>query len=623
MGSDLWSNLVVCLLIVPAAAALIVGLLGPGRRDATRWISLGATVGSLIVAAVLAWRFAVTEREAAAATPPQAPSAPAPRGPRAQPPRPVIEQYQGETFHPQFAFERDLLPLGTHSGEAIKFFVGLDGLNVWLIVLTAVLMVPAVLVSWTSIDERVNEFYAWLLLLETGMLGVFLAFDIVLFYVFFELTLVPLFFVIGIWGGPQRRYAARKFFIYTLAGSLITLLGVLGIVLACHARTQEVTFEIPKLLERVQMRLTMADAGERAYWTAVPSLPRIVGSIFGFLSPEEAEGAWGGVQFWVFLALMAGFAIKVPLVPLHTWLPLAHVEAPTAGSVLLAGVLLKIGAYGFLRLCLPLAPDACHVLGVPLVGSLAVVGIVYGALCAVAQDDIKKLVAYSSVSHLGFCMLGMFAFNAAGLSGSLLQMINHGLSTGALFLLVGMLYERYHTRLMGDYGGMAARLRLLACFMVFFCLTSIGLPGLNGFVGEVLVLMGSWEYLLRRFASPTLTVVAATGVVLGAWYLLTMLYRVFFGPVKEPHAGPEHGNHSPVSDLGVRELAALVPIAVLCVVLGVYPQPVLDSVQRDIGVMAKITRLAEKRLAADAAHAQQQAAQVAARTPTQSHEGPP
>jgi NADH-quinone oxidoreductase subunit M len=298
---------------------------------------------------------------------------------------------------------------------------------------------------------------------------------------------------------------------------------------------------------------------------------------------------WGGVEFWVFLALMAGFAIKVPLVPLHTWLPLAHVEAPTAGSVLLAGVLLKIGAYGFLRLCLPLTPDASLILGVPLIGTLAVIGIVYGALCALAQDDIKKLVAYSSVSHLGFCMLGMFALNATGLSGSLLQMINHGLSTGALFLIVGMMYERYHTRMLGDYGGLGTRLHVLTCFMVFFCLTSIGLPGLNGFVGEVLVLFGMYE------VRPWMVFVGATGIVLGAWYLLTMLMRVFFGPLKEPHAVGEHG--APIADLNVRELAALIPIGSLCVLLGVYPQPVLKTAERDIQLVARYAAQAQERQA--------------------------
>src|SRR5205807_250661 len=287
--------------------------------------------------------------------------------------------------------------------------IGLDGLNVWLVVLTAVLMVSAVLASWHSfqVQERINEYYAWLLALETGMIGVFLSFDIILCYVFFELTLVPLFFLIGIWGGPERRLAARKFFIYTLTGSLITLLGVLAVVLVCYHQHPDypVTFSIPELVRLVNASLNAEAVSDPAFW-----------QLF---------------QVWVFLALAAGFAVKVPLFPLHTWLPLAHVEAPTAGSVLLAGVLLKIGAYGFLRLCLPLAPDACLSLGLPLIGTLAVVGIIYGALCALAQSspkgDIKKLVAYSSVSHLGLCMLGMFALNDAGLSGSLLQMINHGL----------------------------------------------------------------------------------------------------------------------------------------------------------------------------------------------------
>jgi NADH-quinone oxidoreductase subunit M len=500
-----------------------------------------------------------------------------------------------QTFQPTMSVKWNLLSLGQASpgqeskAPAIQFFIGCDGLNVWLIVLTAVLMVSCVLVSWKSIQERVNEFYAWLLLLETAMLGLFMAFDIVVFYVFFELTLVPLFFLIGIWGGPQRRYAARKFFVYTLTGSFITLLGVLGVVLACQSETGVLTFSIPRLVQTVHERLAMDSANVRAYWAGVPDLGKIVDRTLGRIDAKAATGMWGGVEFWVFLALMAGFAIKVPLVPLHTWLPLAHVEAPTAGSVLLAGVLLKIGAYGFLRLCLPLTPDASLLLGVPLIGTLAVIGIVYGALCALAQDDIKKLVAYSSVSHLGFCMLGMFALNATGLSGSLLQMINHGLSTGALFLLVGMMYDRYHTRMLAEYGGLASRLHVLSLFMVFFCLTSIGLPGLNGFVGEVLVLFGMYE------VRPWMVFVGATGIVLGAWYLLTMLMRVFFGPLKEPHLEGEHG--SPVTDLNFREWAALIPIAALCVLLGVYPQPILTTAEKDIQLVAHFATLAQERQA--------------------------
>ena len=302
------------------------------------------------------------------------------------------------------------------------------------------------------------------------MIGVFLSFDIFLFYVFFELSLLPLFFLIGIWGGAQRQYAARKFFIYTLTGSLLTLLGVLGIVISCQTQAKILTFSIPELVDTVQAQLAHGDAETRAYWSSL--------------------------QMWVFLALSAGFAVKVPLMPFHTWLPLAHVEAPTAGSVDLAGVLLKLGAYGFLRLCIPLCPDVSLSLGVPLITWVAALGIVYGALCAYAQDDVKKLIAYSSVSHLGLCMLGMFSLTQAGIQGSIFQMFNHGLSTSALFLLIGMIYERYHTRKLSDYSGMASRMPLFAVLLVFSSLSSVGLPGLNGFIGEYLCLSGI--YRVRR-----------------------------------------------------------------------------------------------------------------------------
>lgn len=537
------------LLAVPLGTAILVAALGSNRAGLVRQLSLAATLGTLVLAAVVIDSFLDRLRPPASAT----------------------------TFQPE------LVPGGTGwtllqiRDTGVRFFVGLDGLNVWLVGLTALLMVPAVLVSWNSVTERVNEFFAWLLVLETGMIGVFLAFDIILFYVFFELTLIPLFFLIGIWGGPERRHAARKFFIYTLAGSLITFLGLLGIVLACwtDSRIEKLTFSIPELTDLVNRHL--ADLHE---W---------------YRNDAEVWAAdyqrWQRIQFWVFLALIAGFAIKVPLVPLHTWLPLAHVEAPTAGSVLLAGVLLKIGTYGFLRLCVPLTPDACLSVGVPLIGWLSVVGILYGAVCALAQDDIKKLVAYSSVSHLGFCTLGMFALNLAGLTGSLLQMINHGLSTGALFLLVGMLYERYHTRLASDYGGMGAKLKLLSVLMVFTCLSSAGLPGLNGFIGEALVFMGMYDFRGTQVSGRLLAIIASVGVVLGAWYLLTMLLRVFFGPVKEPH----HEGHGPVADLNGRELAALAPIVLLCVVLGVYPQPVIRAAEPDLRVVAGIADRALKR----------------------------
>lgn len=544
------------LLAVPVVGAAGAWLLG-GRRSIVRVIALSATLLSLVLAVVLTVEFA----------------------------RLQAEQKLGaaaRTFQPRMAIMRDLLrfggettdPLATRLGP-IQFFIGLDGLNIWLILLTAVLMVSAVLVSWRAIEERANEYYAWLLALQMAMTGVFLAFDIILFYVFFELTLVPLFFLIGIWGGPQKQHAARKFFLYTLAGSLITFLGVLSVVAVCYADLNELTFSIPRLISLVNNHLATLSKDP-------------VGNAAALLS-------WRQLQYGVFLALMVGFAIKVPLVPVHTWLPLAHTEAPTAGSVLLAGVLLKIGTYGFLRLCMPLAPDAAVAIGVPLIGTLAVIGIIYGAFCSLAQDDIKKLVAYSSVSHLGFCMLGLFALNEAGISGGILQMINHGLSTGGLFLIVGMLYERYHTRRMADYGGMASRLHLLSVAMIFICLTSIGLPGLNGFVGEVLVLMGMYD--LQRVpgvSGPLLTCLAVTGVVLGAWYLLTMVKRVFFGPLKEPH----HHGDAAVCDLRPREVLALAPIAILCVVLGVYPQPFLDVIRRDVRVVIRITNEAKDRSAA-------------------------
>jgi NADH-quinone oxidoreductase subunit M len=544
------------LLGVPLAAAAVVAALGPRRLDTIRWLSLAASLATLGLALVLTCRFLAHER--------------------AQPLRPYGAKGQSmPTFRPVFvpgspsldgseeASHRtrwNLLQIGPGT---VQFYLGVDGLNVWLVVLTAVLMLPSVLISWNHVTERVNEFYAWLLALQTTMMGIFLAFDIILFYVFFELSLVPLFFLIGIWGGPERRHAARKFFIYTLAGSLLSLLGILGIVLACFEKTGQLTFSIPLLVEHVHVQLDNSA---------------------GSLGSPEDRAYWNAVQFYCFFALMAGFAVKVPLVPLHTWLPLAHVEAPTAGSVDLAGVLLKVGAYGFLRLCVPLAPDSSLAYGLPLVTTLAAVGVIYGAFCAYSQDDIKKLIAYSSVSHLGLCMLGMYSLTVVGLTGSILQMVNHGLSTAALFLLIGMIYDRYHTRKLSDYGGMAARMPLFGAFLVFTCLASVGMPGLNGFVGEVLCLFGMFE------RSPALAVAGATGIVLGAWYLFTMLQKLLFGPLKEPSRhSHDHG------DLNGRELAIVVPIAALCLVLGLYPQPLLNTVAPDVQTVAFIADQARAR----------------------------
>lgn len=427
----------------------------------------------------------------------------------------------------------------------LEFYLGADGISALMLALTAILTISAVLISWESIQNRATEFYICLLVLEAGMLGAFVAFDLILFYVFFEFTLIPLFFLVGIWGGVQRQFAAYRFFIYTLAGSVITLLGLVALVL--------------KVLQEGL--------------TATPfSIPDIAAA----LQEHPLPDSW---QIGLLLALSAGFVIKVPLFPFHTWLPLAHTEAPTAGSVLLAGILLKLGTYGFLRICLPLLPDAVQGFGVPVFATMAVIGIVFGALGALAQSDIKKLVAYSSVSHLGFCMLGMFALNSEGITGAVMQMVNHGLSTGALFLLVGMVYDRYHTRELADLGGLATRLPLLSVCMVFICLASAGLPGLNGFVGELLALIGMFK------ANPIYSAIGATGVVLGAWYLLDMLRRGFFGPLKEPASV-----HGPIFDINMRELLSVAPLMALCLWIGVYPKPVLDIIESDVRGVVNLYR---------------------------------
>lgn len=563
-------ELLLLLLAIPLVTAIVVALLGPGRAPAVRWTSLVSVLVSLLLATIISIQFAI--------------------------PR-IHEKPSITTFKPEFTTRAPLLPLHTTADgtidSAIEFYVGIDGLNVWLILLTALLMMTSVLVSWTAITERVHEFHAWLFVLQLGMTGVFASFDLILFYVFFELTLVPLFFVIGIWGGPQRQYAARKFFIYTLAGSLLTLLGTIGVALVVPqiegerdpGRSPRLTFAIPELIERVGVLNQQLPKD-------VKELEQAPADMEANLRQARARLAyWQRVQLWVFVAMMCGFAVKVPMVPLHTWLPLAHVEAPTAGSVLLAGILLKLGTYGFLRLSVPLAPDASLRFGVPVLGSLAVVGIIYGAFCSLGQDDIKKLVAYSSVSHLGLCMLGLFALNEVGLTGSLLEMINHGLSTGALFLLVGMLYERYHTRKLADYGGMGARLHLLAVFMVFITMSSIGLPGLNGFLGELLALAGMFDFAGTQVQGPLLASLGAAGVVLGAWYMLSMVRQVFCGPVKEPH----HDGHGLIGDLNGREVAALLPIAALCLALGVFPKPFFDTVRPEIQVVAGIAEAARQR----------------------------
>ena len=406
----------------------------------------------------------------------------------------------------------------------VEYNIAMDGISLLLILMTTLLGFIAILSSWKAVTERVKQYYVFLLFLQTGMLGVFVALDFFLFYVFWEVMLVPMYFLIGVWGGARKLYAAIKFFLYTLVGSVLMLLGILALYFAHHAATGEYTFDLLRLME-----------------TSYAS----------------------GLQFWVFLAFFIGFAIKVPMFPFHTWLPDAHVEAPTAGSVILAGVLLKMGTYGFVRFSIPLLPEASRD-AVWWVATLAIIGIIYGALVALVQKDWKSLVAYSSVSHLGFVMLGIFALNTLGLEGGILQMVNHGLSTGGLFLLVGIMYEQRHTREIAAYGGIAKVVPVYAAMFLVIALASMGLPMLNGFIGEFLILQGIFQvnWIYAAFA--------VSGIVLGAAYLLWLYQRLMFGKL-------DREENRALVDVTRRENATLIPIVALCIFIGVYPKPFLDK----------------------------------------------
>ncbi len=463
-------------------------------------------------------------------------------------------------------------PSAFEPGPNIQFYLGLDGINIWLAALASIMMIPAVLVSWESIKERPGAYYGWLFLLQGAAIGAFLSFDVILFYVFFELTLIPSFFLIGRWGlGSGRRDAARKFFLYTFAGSLLTLVGLIGIVLTNPNPNGSITFSLPDLSVNVYNGLSHA-------------FQRSLGG-----QPDELH-AKQNVQFWLFLALMAGFMVKVPVWPFHTWLPSAYAESPTGVTILLSALLAKLGTFGIIRFVLPLTPDAAMNYGLPVVGTLAAFGIVYAALCAYDQKDIKLVIAYSSVSHLGFLVLGIFAFNAEGLSGAALHMVNHGLSTGALFALLGFLLDRYGTTQIARYGGLMRRYPSFSVLAFVLCLASIGLPGLNNFVSEMLMLAGLYDTGNPRVPHLGLAVVAAIGILLSAWYMLTMMQRVFFNPVKEPVplvTAP--------ADVSRREFAAFGSLAGLCLLLGLYPQPILDTMKWDAQQLATIGTMARER----------------------------
>ena len=485
------------IVLAPVVAAAVVALLPRSRPDLARWLGLGASTAVGVLTLVLAVDF-----EAGRA---------------------------GFQFVSEHRWIDEI---------GVSWILGVDGISLFLVVLTGVLF-PVALAA-QRIDRDVKSYTAWMLLLEAGCLGAFLALDLFVFFVFFEITLVPMYFIIGQWGYENRVYASLKFFLYTLFGSAFLLVGMLGVVFLSAKGAAPVTFDIRELVERAPL----AEATAR----------------------------------WLFLAFAVSFAVKVPLFPLHTWLPDAHTEAPTAGSVILAGVLLKLGTYGIVRFGLFLFPQAAVDLA-PLLLTLAVIGITYGALVATMQRDLKRLVAYSSVAHLGFIVLGTFAFTTQGLSGGVLQMVNHGLSTGALFLLVGMIYERRHTREIAELKGLQRSMPLLAAVFTVVMLSSIGLPGLNGFVGEFLILIGT--FVTRRWWA----VVATAGVILAAVYLLWAYQRVF-------HGRPDEANDG-LPDMTWRERAVMAPVVALIVFLGVFPQPVLDrinpSVERLLGHVERET----------------------------------
>ncbi len=491
------------LVFLPIAGALLVLMLPREEHGQQRWVGLFFMLATFAVAVFAALRFD------------PAPSA------------------------PEFQFEERL---AWAPNIGFSYHLGVDGIALVLIVLTAVLGPIALLSAFASVKERVKEFVLALLLLQTAMLGTLCSLDLVLFYVFWEAMLIPMYLLIGVWGHERRIYAAVKFFIYTMSGSLVMLVAILYLYFTVSGPGGH-TFDLPEILKQSS-----------------------------HLSPQ--------LQRWLFIAFALSFAIKVPMVPLHTWLPDAHVEAPAAASIILAGVLLKMGTFGFLRYAFPLFPDGALAMR-SMLATVAVVGILYGALMCLAQSDMKKLVAYSSVSHLGFVMLGLCALTSPGMTGGVYQMLNHGVSSGALFALVGILYERRHTREMGQFGGIAKPMPAMGAIFLIVTLASIGLPGTNGFVGEFLILAGSFNS--RMHSAPWYATFGALGVILGAVYMLWMYQRVFFGPVKRDE-------NRGLRDLSLREWTVLSPLVILIVVMGVYPQPVLDriqpSVDRLIGRMA-------------------------------------
>ena len=483
------SNILNWIVFLPLAGALLLFLLPGGSRAVLRWSALLVSTATFVVSLGLLCGFQTGEA-----------------GMQFVILKPWIESW------------------------GISYHVGIDGISLFLVLLTTFLSPVVVLSTWSAVKEKVKTFMILLLVLECGMLGAFVALDMVLFYLYWEVMLLPMYLLIGVWGHERRIYAAVKFILYTVAGSLLMLVGFIYLF---WLGKQSLGYYTTDLLE-----------------------------LYRVVVPYQA-------QFWLFLSFALAFAIKVPMFPFHTWLPDAHVEAPTAGSVILAAILLKMGTYGFIRFAMPLFPNASLAF-TPLVMSLAVIGIIYGALVAMVQPDLKKLVAYSSVSHLGFVMLGLYSLTASGVVGGIYQMLNHGISTGALFLIVGLLYERRHTRLIDQFGGLSSRLPIFAFFFMIATLSSIGLPGLNGFVGEFLILLGTFGS-----AHPGYVYFAASGVILSAVYMLWMFRRVMFGPLENP----ENKN---LTDLNLREILVMLPVTVMMFWMGLFPGAFLSRIEPSV-----------------------------------------
>jgi NADH-quinone oxidoreductase subunit M len=493
------------ILFTPLAGALVLLLVNKQNENAIRWIAnIVAFVGFIISVPLWFW------------------------------------------FNPQAADFQFVERASWIPSVGAEYFLGVDGMSTLLILLTTMMGSIAVLSSWNAITERVKEYYIFLLLLQTGMLGAFMALDFLLFFLFWEVMLVPMYFLIGIWGSANRLYSAIKFFLYTLVGSVVMLLGILALYFYNHTLTGVYTFDVTQFHKL--------------------SLPY-------------------DLQWWVFLAFFLGFAIKVPMFPFHTWLPDAHTDAPTAGSVILAAVLLKMGTYGFLRFSLPILPEASRHF-VPMVALLSIIGIVYGGLVALAQKDWKRLVAYSSVSHMGLVMLGMFALNPVGVTGSIIQQLNHGISTGGLFLLVGVVYERRHTREISEYGGLSKVMPVYAAIFLAMTMSSIGLPTLNGFIGEFLILQGVF------IANKIWAVFAASGVVIGAAYMLYLYQRTMFGKIENP-------KNEKLLDLSHREFVTFAPLLILAVWMGLYPAPFLRRIEMSVRhIMSRVNPQYEAKYAA-------------------------